>query len=207
MPAIPLTRRAALAALGALALPSAVAVRSAQRASRGQVPRHRGRRLAVASQVRRSDRRVGATRASRRARPSLGGLYGAGRSRAARPWWRGSTRFISRRPAAGPGAGRIQDTIAGALMVRGARGGVAADTPLRAIASYYPNVRRHDPGRGRLSRTSRGACAIVRRLGAKRARALTARVAGSSIAFEGRLRMGAKALRFGGEETECRRFP
>lgn len=31
-----------------------------------------------------------------------------------------------------------QDTIEGVLVVRGARGRVAADTPLRAITSYYP---------------------------------------------------------------------
>ncbi len=37
----------------------------------------------------------------------------------------------------GPG-GASQDTIKGVLFVRGSRGGVAAETPLRAITSYYP---------------------------------------------------------------------
>ena len=40
----------------------------------------------------------------------------------------------------GAGAwGSTQDTINGVLLVRGPRGGLAADTPLRAITSYYPN--------------------------------------------------------------------
>ena len=39
----------------------------------------------------------------------------------------------------GTGAwGSTQDTISGVLLVRGPRGVVAADTPLRAITSYYP---------------------------------------------------------------------
>lgn len=40
---------------------------------------------------------------------------------------------------AGPG-GSSQDTIAGVLIVRGPRGSIAAETPLRAITSYYPNA-------------------------------------------------------------------
>jgi hypothetical protein len=36
--------------------------------------------------------------------------------------------------------GSTQDTISGVLLVRGARGGLAADTPVRAITSYYPNA-------------------------------------------------------------------
>ena len=35
--------------------------------------------------------------------------------------------------------GQGQDTIAGDLVVRGARGGVVSETPLRAIASYLAN--------------------------------------------------------------------
>jgi hypothetical protein len=34
-------------------------------------------------------------------------------------------------------ASASQDTIAGSLMVRGPRGGIASDIPLRAITSYY----------------------------------------------------------------------
>ena len=35
-------------------------------------------------------------------------------------------------------AGASQDTMSGVLIVRGPRGGVAEDTPLRAISFYYP---------------------------------------------------------------------
>ena len=35
--------------------------------------------------------------------------------------------------------GSSQDTIEGVLLVMGPRGAIAADTPLRAISSYYPN--------------------------------------------------------------------
>ena len=35
-------------------------------------------------------------------------------------------------------AGSSQDTIMGVLIVRGPRGAIAAETPLRAITSYYP---------------------------------------------------------------------
>jgi hypothetical protein len=35
--------------------------------------------------------------------------------------------------------GSSQDTIGGVLFVRGPRGFIAAETPLRAISSYYPN--------------------------------------------------------------------
>jgi hypothetical protein len=38
---------------------------------------------------------------------------------------------------AGP-SGASQDSIQGVLIVRGPRGGMAAETPLRAIATYYP---------------------------------------------------------------------
>ncbi len=40
----------------------------------------------------------------------------------------------------GPGPlGSSQDTIRGALLVRGPRGSIAAETPLRAISSYFPS--------------------------------------------------------------------
>jgi len=38
------------------------------------------------------------------------------------------------------GWGRGQDTIAGDLVVRGPRGGVVSETPLRAITTYLPNA-------------------------------------------------------------------
>jgi hypothetical protein len=37
-------------------------------------------------------------------------------------------------------AGSSQDTIAGVLIVRGPRGSIAGETPLRAITSYFPNA-------------------------------------------------------------------
>ncbi len=41
----------------------------------------------------------------------------------------------------GPGPrGSAQDTIVGSFLVRGPRGGVESELPLRAIASYYPNA-------------------------------------------------------------------
>ncbi len=36
--------------------------------------------------------------------------------------------------------GSGQDTIVGDLIIRGPRGGVVSEAPLRAIASYYPNA-------------------------------------------------------------------
>jgi hypothetical protein len=41
----------------------------------------------------------------------------------------------------GPGPrGSAQDTIIGSFLVRGPRGGIESEVPLRAIASYYPNA-------------------------------------------------------------------
>jgi hypothetical protein len=41
----------------------------------------------------------------------------------------------------GPGPrGSAQDTILGSFVVRGPRGGIEQEIPLRAIASYYPNA-------------------------------------------------------------------
>ena len=38
----------------------------------------------------------------------------------------------------GPGFRQTQDTITGVLLLKGPRGGVVANMPLRAISSYYP---------------------------------------------------------------------
>jgi hypothetical protein len=41
----------------------------------------------------------------------------------------------------GPGPrGSAQDTIIGSFLVRGPRGGIESEIPLRTIASYYPNA-------------------------------------------------------------------
>jgi hypothetical protein len=37
-------------------------------------------------------------------------------------------------------AGASQDTVAGTLIVQGPRGGIVSETPLRAIAFYYPSA-------------------------------------------------------------------
>ena len=78
MSAFPLTRRAALAALGAFALPGH---RRSKRAGAAQrpVPRHSRRRLAASRLHGRSDGGLGAAGASRRARASPGWLHGARR--------------------------------------------------------------------------------------------------------------------------------
>ena len=39
----------------------------------------------------------------------------------------------------GPG-GSSQDTVVGSFIVRGPRGGIESEIPLRAIASYYPSA-------------------------------------------------------------------
>jgi hypothetical protein len=134
-----LTRRAALAALGVVALPSIVAVRSA--AAQPGV-RFRGIRVDV-SPLRAS---VGDPTATWVQQELLGQL-----ARALAPYLAPSDRYgailLARIDALylGPNSGGTgprgssQDTIEGVLIVRGPRGGVAADTPLRAITSYYPN--------------------------------------------------------------------
>lgn len=139
MPAIPMTRRAALAALGALALPGG-ASRSAfaepvvrfrdigvdvspLRASAGdptadwveqELPRDLARALAAYVSP---GERNGATLVAR-------------------------IRLIYFGPGGG-GTGRgaaSEDFIEGVLIVRGARDGVAAETSVRAIAAYNPNA-------------------------------------------------------------------
>src|SRR5579872_5243594 len=59
----------------------------------------------------------------------------------ARAWWRGSRPVYLGRSGGGtgPGGGSV-DSIEGVLIVSGPRGGLAAETPLRAIASYYPSA-------------------------------------------------------------------
>ena len=166
MPAIPMTRRAALAALGALALPggasrSALAepvVRfrdigvdvSPLRASAGdptadwveqELPRDLARALAAYVSP---GERDGATLVAR-IRLIYFGSGGGGIGRGA----------------------ASEDLIEGVLIVRGARDGVAAETSVRAIAAYNPNASDET-----LSRASRSAGAGVCGMGAEGARAL-----------------------------------
>ncbi len=138
MPAIPMTRRAALAALGALVLPSAVAVRSAH-AEAGI----RFRDIVVDVAPLRAW--VGDPTAAW-VQQELPGALAQALAGYMAPGDRSGATLVARidyiylAPTSGgtgkPGA--FQDTIAGVLLVRGPRGGVAAATPLRAIAFYYP---------------------------------------------------------------------
>jgi hypothetical protein len=138
MSAFPLTRRAALAAFGALALPTALAVRSGN-AQAGV----RFRNIVVdVSPLRASSGDPTAAWVQQ----ELPGALAQALARYMAPGDRSGATLVARidliylgPSSGGTGAlGSTQDTIKGVLLVRGARGGVAADTPLRAIASYYP---------------------------------------------------------------------
>jgi hypothetical protein len=138
MSAFPLTRRAALAALGALALPSALAVRSAH-----AQPGVRFRNIVVdVSPLRASSGDPTAAWVQQ----ELPGALAQALAAYIAPGDRGGATLVARidliylgPSSGGAGAwGSTQDTIKGVLLVRGARGGLAANTPLRAITSYYP---------------------------------------------------------------------
>jgi hypothetical protein len=139
MPVIPLTSRAALAAFGALALPLAGAVQDAD--AQGGL---RIRDIVVdASRLRAW---VGDPTAAWVEEELPGALAQAFAGSLAPADRNGATLvaevdYIYLAPTSGgtgkPGA--FQDTIAGSLIIRGPRGGVAAVTPLRALASYYPS--------------------------------------------------------------------
>ena len=138
MSAFPLTRRAALAALGALALPSALAVRSAN-AQAGV--RFRDIVVDVAPLRASSGDPTAAW-----VQQELPGALAQALAAYMAPGDRGGATLVARidfiylgPSSGGTGAwGSTQDTIKGVLLVRGARGGLAANTPLRAITSYYP---------------------------------------------------------------------
>jgi hypothetical protein len=135
MPASSLTRRGALAALGALALPSALAVRSA-RAQAGIWFRN------IVVDVSPLRANAGDPTAAW-VQQELPGALGQALAPYMAP---GGTTLVARidyvylgPSSGGTGVlGSTQDTISGALLVRSQRGGVAADTRLRAITSYYP---------------------------------------------------------------------
>ncbi len=140
MSAFSLTRRAALAALAALAIPAAVTVRRAS-----AQPGVRFRNIVVdVSPLRASSGDPTAAWVQQ----ELPGALAQALAAYMAPGDRGSATLVARidliylgPSSGGTGAwGSTQDTISGALLVRGARGGLAADTPLRAITSYYPNA-------------------------------------------------------------------
>jgi len=138
MSALVLTRRAALAALGAFALPSAIGVGSAL----AQPP---VRFRAIEVDVSRLRANVGDPTAEWVQQMLPGEL-----ARALAPYMapgdRNGATLVARidnlylGPLSGgvePG-GSVPDQIEGVVLVRGPRGAIAAETPLRATSSYYP---------------------------------------------------------------------
>jgi len=136
MSAFPLTRRAALVGLGAFAIPAAFAVRSA-----AAQPNLRFRKIVVDVAPLRAS--VGDPTAAwvQQALPgalaqSLGAYIAPGDPHGATLIARIDDLYLG--PNFGPGFfGGSQDTINGTLFIKGPRGGVAAETPIRAITSYH----------------------------------------------------------------------
>ena len=133
-----MTRRAALAALGALALPPVVAVRSAL-----AQPGLRIRAIKVdVSPLRAS---MGDPTAAW-VQQALPGALAHALAPYMAPGDRNGATLVARidylylgPSSGGPGFFRqTQDTINGTLLVKGPRGGVVARVPLSAISSYFP---------------------------------------------------------------------
>jgi len=137
MPAFPLTRRAALAALGALAFPP-LAVRSAL-----AQPSVRFRSIVVDVSPLRASAGDPTAACVEQALPraleqALGGYMAPGDRNGVTLVARIDYLYLG--PNHGVGFFRFsQDTINGTLLVRGPRRGVAA-APIRAITSYYPTA-------------------------------------------------------------------
>jgi hypothetical protein len=131
-----LTRRAALAALGSLALPR-LAVRSAL-----AQPGIRFRNIVVDVAPLRASAGDPTAAWVQQALPgalaqALAGYMAPGDRHGATLVARIDYLYLG--PNQGPGPFRSsQDTINGSLLVRGPGGGVAAARPVRAIATYYP---------------------------------------------------------------------
>jgi hypothetical protein len=138
MSALPLTRRAALAALGALALPPVVAVRSAL-----AQPKVRFRDVVVDVAPLRAN--VGDPTAAWVQRELPGALAQALAGYMA-PGDRNGAILVARIDyiylgpfSGGAGAwGASQDTISGTLLIKGPHGGIATNVPIRAITTYHP---------------------------------------------------------------------
>ena len=134
MSAFPLTRRAALAALGSLVLPMTAAVAQ---------PGLRIRAIKVdVSPIRAS---MGDPTAAW-VEEALPGALAQALAPYMAPGDRNGATLVARihylylgTSSGGPNFfHRTQDTINGTLLVRGPRGGVVASVPLRAISSYFP---------------------------------------------------------------------
>jgi hypothetical protein len=139
MVASPTTRRAALAALGAFWLSSTCAASSA-RAQSG--PRF-GNIVVNVEPLRAlmgDPTAAWMEQALRQALPRVLGPYIAPGGRDA-PVLEVRIDWIYLAPSpGGPGPrGSSQDTIVGSFVVRGPRGGIESEIPLRAIASFYPS--------------------------------------------------------------------
>lgn len=138
MSASPFTRRAALTALGALSIPAALAIRTAQ-----AQPRVRIRNIVVDVGPLRA--RAGDPTATW-VQQELPGALSQALAGYLAPGDRSGATLVARIDAIylGPSSGgpgpfnSTQDTLTGVLLVRGARGGVASDKPLTAISTYYP---------------------------------------------------------------------
>ena len=138
MSAFPLTRRAALAGLAALAIPAAFAARGA----RAQ-PGVQFRNIVVDVEPLRV--RVGDPTAAwvqQTLTPALaqalGGHIAPGDRRGATLIARIDDLYLGPNNSGTGPWGASQDTINGSLLIKGPRGGIAADTPVRAIAWYHP---------------------------------------------------------------------
>jgi hypothetical protein len=138
MSALPLTRRAAVAALGVLAFTSIGADRSAL-----AQPGLRFRAIKVdVSPIRAS---MGDPTAAW-VEEALPGALAQALAPYMAPGDRAAATLLARIDYLylGPSSGGVgffrqtQDTINGTLLVKGPRGGVAASVPLRAISSYFP---------------------------------------------------------------------
>ena len=132
------TRRGAFAALGAFAFPSALAARAAV-----AQPGVRFRDIQVDVSPLRAN--VGDPTASwvQQELPAalaqaLGGYLAPGDRSGATLIARIDRLYLGPNSGGVGPAGSSQDEISGELIVRGPRGGLAANTPLRAITSYYP---------------------------------------------------------------------
>jgi hypothetical protein len=138
MSAFPLTRRSAIAALGALVLPAMTQMRSAS-----AQPGLRIRAIKVdVSPIRAS---MGDPTAAW-VEEALPGALARSLAPYMAPGDRNGATLVARidylylgSSSGGPGFfHQTQDTINGTLLVKGPRGGLVADVPLRAISSYFP---------------------------------------------------------------------
>jgi hypothetical protein len=140
MSAFPMTRRAALTALGVVLLPAIAEVRSAT-----AQPRLRIRAIKVdVSPIRQS---MGDPTAAW-VEEALPGALAQSLAPYMAPGDRNGATLVARidylylGPSSGGGGfghfRQTQDTINGTLLLKGPRGGVVANVPLRAISSYFP---------------------------------------------------------------------